>query len=248
MRYRSFNVFQRDPLQRILFSKNALRARLYEEPRGGLRRNVNSTRVLTNSGRDLLVLADRGSPNPDRSLKINISISPRVKGSPRDGGDFSGHLISTYFRRFPGIVLPEPRRRRVVRVFIYVYACMCGDAGVHRASPYVCVRARARARVCVCGCARISLFQAAESLRRLPPLAPLALALPSQPSTSPRLVSNDFPPSYPDSGTHPWGTASPLFRIPPPTSLHRRHPYSGKLVLLHVRREPGGRKENSTEG
>lgn len=70
---------------------------------------------------------------------------------------------------------------------------------------------------------------------------PYALALPSQPSTSLRLVSNDFPPSYPDSGTHPWGTASPLphhlflsstpFRAAPPTSFHRRHPDSGKLAL-----------------
>jgi len=175
-------------------------------------------------GRDLLVPADR-LVQP-RSIPENkyfhISEGEGIAVA-RDGGDFSGHLISTYFRRFPGIVLPEPRRRRVVRVFIRMH--------VRMRERVVCVC------VCVCGCARISLFQAAESLRRHP-AAPLALALPSQPSTSPRLVSNDFPPSYPDSGTHPWGTASPLFRIPPPTSLHRRHPYSGKLALLRARREP----------
>jgi len=141
---------------------------------------------------------------------------------------------------------------------LHVYTCMCGDAGVHALlslslSLSLCVCTCACLRVCVCARARACVWVRTDlplssggvsTPPSLPPPAPLVVALPSQPSTSPRLVSNDFPPSYPDSGTHPWGTASPLFRIPPPTSLHRRHPYSGKLVLLRVRREPGGRKEN----
>lgn len=118
--------------------------------------------------------------------------------------------------------------------------CVCACV---RMCARVCACTRS-ARVCVCVCARTSIW-----VRTNLPLStggvsshpPYALALPSQPSTSPRLVSNDFPPSYPDSGTHPWGTASPFpsctsssstpFRAPPPASFHRRHPDSGKPAL-----------------
>lgn len=77
-----------------------------------------------------------------------------------------------------------------------------------------------------------------RSLYVLSPFPPFALALPSQPSTSPRLVSNDFPPSYPDSGTHPWGTASPSSLS---SEHHRRPPSIGATLIpaswrCHVRR------------
>lgn len=65
--------------------------------------------------------------------------------------------------------------------------------------------------VCICVRARISLFLSSLFL----------VSLPSQPSTSPRLVSNDFPPSYPDSGTHPWGNPSNTVTL----SYYSRHPW-----------------------
>lgn len=100
------------------------------------------------------------------------------------------------------------------------------------------VRVRKHTSVCVSLCMgahespsfnRRSLYTSSS-----PP--PFALALPSQPSTSPRLVSNDFPPSYPDSGTHPWGTASPFL-----SSEHRRLPSIGATLIpaswrFHVKR------------
>lgn len=81
---------------------------------------------------------------------------------------------------------------------------------------------------CVCGClwVRTNLPLSSPGVSTLP----YALALPSQPSTSPRLVSNDFPPSYPDSGTHPWGTI-PL-RAVPSTPFHCRHPWFLQAAAL----------------
>lgn len=125
-----------------------------------------------------------------------MSKSWRMKGSATGQGSKGISQVVSYRRIlgvFPGIVLPKPRRR-VVR-FVRV-----------------CTSMRVFACVSLYGCARLSLFQAVEFLHSPPPSS--SLVLPSQPSTSPRLVSNDFPPSYPDSGTHPWGTASSPAPLP----------------------------------